>query len=145
MASTGTGLSFFITTARFAYSAGSTPTGSTLATSMTVRWLRIRCAVSPNQKLLIWHSISPLPGIGSGRTTSERGQAVGGDDEQVAVAEVEHVADLAAMAQGQAGEVGFEQGGRHAHSVRCGAARGTPPGGRWRPCAPCSPRSPKTR
>ena len=60
-----------MTTERFRYGAGSTPAGSTLATSMPVRWLGIRWAVLPNQKLLIWHSISPLPGIGSGRTTSK--------------------------------------------------------------------------
>ena len=70
MHSTGTGVSFLVTTARFAYSAGSTPAGSTEATSMPVRWLAMMCAVRSNQKLLIWQSISPLPGIGSGSTTS---------------------------------------------------------------------------
>jgi phosphoribosylaminoimidazole-succinocarboxamide synthase len=40
------------------------------ATSIPVRWLGMMCSVLANQKLLIWQSISPLPGIGSGNTTS---------------------------------------------------------------------------
>ena len=71
MASTGSGFSAFVTTARLAYSAASVPGGSTLATSVPVRWFGIRWAVLPNQKFEIWQSISPLPGIGSGSTTSK--------------------------------------------------------------------------
>src|SRR5690606_20494631 len=71
MASTGTGLSLRVTTARCVYSAGSTPCGSTSATSAPVRWFGTSCAVRANQKLLIWQSISPLPGIGAGSTTSK--------------------------------------------------------------------------
>ena len=40
------------------------------------------CSVWSNQKLLIWQSISPLPGIGSGSTTSNAREAVGGDHQQ---------------------------------------------------------------
>jgi len=70
MASTGTGFRRFVMTARFAYSVGSTPFGSTEATSSPVRWLGMMCAVFANQKFEIWVSISPLPGMGSGSTTS---------------------------------------------------------------------------
>ena len=52
----------------------SPPAGSPrlpLATSVPVRWFGIRWAVLPNQKFEIWQSISPLPGIGSGSTTSK--------------------------------------------------------------------------
>ena len=62
----------------------------------------------------------------------ERAQAVGGDHQQVAIAQVEHVADLAAVDQVQAGQVGLQQRGGHAR----GGNRGAPslrPGGRWRP------------
>ena len=71
MASTGTGFKRLVTTLRCAYSAESTPSGSTEATGVPVRWLGSRCAVFSNQKFEIWQSISPLPGIGSGNTTSK--------------------------------------------------------------------------
>ena len=70
MASNGTGLRRLLITLRRAYNAWSTPAGNTSATARPVRWLGTTCAVRANQKFDIWVRISPLPGIGSGRTTS---------------------------------------------------------------------------
>ena len=70
MHSTGTGFSRRVTTVRFSYSLRSVPGGSTSASGTSSRWLGTRCAVLPNQKLEIWVSISPLPGIGFAITTS---------------------------------------------------------------------------
>src|SRR5690348_18263265 len=70
IASTGSAFRRLTTTARFSYSFGSTPRGSTSATGVPVRWFGTSCAVLPNQKLETCVNISPLPGIGSGSTTS---------------------------------------------------------------------------
>ena len=73
----------------------------------------MRCAVFSNQKLLIWQSISPLPGIGSGSTTSKAAQPVGGHHQQVVRRRgLVDVADLAAV----------DRGGRQP-GLECGVAR----------------------
>jgi hypothetical protein len=68
-----------------------------------------------------------LAGNGVGQHHVERGQAVGGHHQQAvaigriggqAIAgQVEHVADLAAVAQGEAGQIGLEQRRGHKHSL----------------------------
>jgi hypothetical protein len=63
----------------------------------------------------------------------ERAEAVGGDNQQLRFAAVfgqlEHIAHLAAMAQGQAGEIGGKESGRHRISaLRLG-----------RHCSQCAP------
>ena len=54
-----------------------------------------------------------LAGDRVGQHHVERAEAVGGHDQQALVTEVEHVADLAAVTQVEAGQVRFEQGRRH--------------------------------
>ncbi len=54
-----------------------------------------------NQKLDIWHSISPLPGIGSGSTTSKADRRSDRDHQQPVAGQFIDIADLAAMQQGQ--------------------------------------------
>ena len=74
-----------------------------------------------------------LAGDRVGQHHVEGAEPVGGHDQQQRAVlagfgrqcgrrQVEHVADLAAMAQGQAGQVGFKQSGRHAQSVGIGRA-----------------------
>ena len=74
------------------------------------------CAVLSNQKLLIWQHLA-LARDRVGQHHVEGAEAVAGDHQQLRVAavvgQVEHVADLAAMAQVEAGEVRFKQGRCH--------------------------------
>jgi hypothetical protein len=52
-----------------------------------------------------------LAGDRIGQHDIERGEPVGRDDEQAIAGQLEHVADLAAVPQRQAGKVGLEKGG----------------------------------
>ena len=80
---------------------------------MPVRWFGTTCASFSNQKSHIWLSTLPLPGNRLAHHDVESRQAVGGDDQDLVVADRIVVADLAAAEQRQGGDAWIRKDGSH--------------------------------